>query len=104
MKSSTAILEAEIDRLIHEPARLKIMIYLSSLRDADFTNLIYKTKLSRGNLSVQLQKLEEAGYIEIVKEFVHRKPRTMAALSDKGRKALRRYQAHLTSLLAKIPK
>ncbi|HQQ68649.1 MAG TPA: transcriptional regulator [Candidatus Cloacimonadota bacterium] len=90
----------EIDRVIHEPARLSIMIHLSILLKADFTYLLCRTKLSRGNLSVQLQNLENAGYIEIQKEFVKRVPRTMVSLSEKGEEALKTYRKHLTEVLS----
>ncbi|HRY83923.1 MAG TPA: transcriptional regulator [Candidatus Cloacimonadota bacterium] len=89
----------EIDRMIHEPARLAIIVYLSILREADFTYLLHKTKLSRGNLSVQLTRLEEAGYIETEKTFVKRVPRTMVTLTDKGKKALALYKDKLRSIL-----
>jgi DNA-binding transcriptional ArsR family regulator len=65
---------AEIDRLIHEPARLMIMAYLYVVESADFIFLMHHTGLTHGNLSSHMSKLEAAGYIEIVKEFVDRKP------------------------------
>ena len=99
MKSESDLKLDEIDRMIHEPARLAIIVYLSILREADFTYLLHKTKLSRGNLSVQLTKLEEAGYLEIEKRFVNRVPRTMAALTDKGNKALKVYKDNLRRIL-----
>lgn len=101
MKNESEIPE-EIDKIIHEPARLKIILCLSVLRDADFNYLLYKTKLSRGNLSIQLQKLEAADYIEIEKQFINRVPRTLASLTDKGRKALRQYKDAITELLSGI--
>ena len=102
MNSKDELRLEEIDRLIHEPARLSIMICLSILREADFTFLIYKTKLSRGNLSVQLQNLEAAGYIDISKQFVNRVPRTMASITDEGQKALRLYKSHMMYLLGSV--
>ena len=89
----------ELNRIIHEPARLLIMAHLAAVREADFRYLLYKTKLSRGNLSVQLKNLEEAGYLEIEKLFVGRVPRTVASLTDEGQKALKRYKDDLKSLL-----
>ena len=67
----------EIDQIIHSPTRLKILAYLSVVESADFTYLMNQTGLTRGNLSVNLRKLEEAGYVSIQKEFVDRTPRTM---------------------------
>mgnify|MGYP001319174402 CR=1 FL=1 len=91
--------QSEIDRIIHEPARLKIMLQLSLVREADFRYLLFKTKLSRGNLSVQLQKLEAAGYIESLKQFVKRVPRTVVWITDEGKKAFRNYKHQLVELL-----
>ena len=74
----------EIDRIIHEPARLAILTVLSSCREADFLFLQNATGLSKGNLSVQLTRLEEAGFIRIRKEIVAKKTRTTALLSARG--------------------
>ena len=81
----------EIDRVIHEPARLAILTILSSCWTADFLFLQNATGLSKGNLSVQLTNLEEAGLIRIEKEIVDKKTRTTASLSDQGAKAIARY-------------
>jgi DNA-binding transcriptional ArsR family regulator len=81
----------EIDRLIHEPARLAILTVLSSCRAADFLFLQNATALSKGNLSVQLSKLEEAGLIRIKKEIVGKKTRTTASLSAQGSKEIAAY-------------
>ncbi|TDB37953.1 MAG: transcriptional regulator [Actinobacteria bacterium] len=89
----------EPDRLIHEPARLKIMTVLSVAEEADFTYLMHETGLTRGNLSVQLTRLEEAGYIRIAKTFVGRVPRTTAALTPAGADAFAAYRMYLKRLL-----
>src|SRR5437763_11855892 len=81
----------EIDRIIHEPARLAILTVLSSCKMADFLFLQNATGLSKGNLSVQLTNLEDAGLILIEKEIVDKKNRTTASLSDQGAKAVARY-------------
>ncbi|NLN35040.1 MAG: transcriptional regulator [Candidatus Cloacimonetes bacterium] len=99
MKNKAVIDFDEIDRIIHEPARLKIMICLSMMYKIDFNGLLYHTILSRGNLSVQLQRLEAAGYIEIEKTFEKRVPRTIAIITDAGTKALRIYKDNLRSIL-----
>ena len=65
----------EIDRIIHSPTRLKILIVLSALVNADFTYLTRTTGLTRGNLSANLRKLEEAGYVTIEKGYAERVPR-----------------------------
>jgi len=87
------------DRVIHEPARLKIMAVLSVAESADFTYLMGETGLTRGNLSVQLTRLQDAGYIDIRKEFVGRSPRTTAWMTTDGKVAFDAYRAYLTQLL-----
>ncbi len=84
--------EREIDRLIHEPSRLRIMAQLYVVESADFTFLITQLGFSWGNLSSHLSKLEDAGYIEIQKEFMNKKPRTIAKLTAKGRNAFLEYR------------
>lgn len=81
----------EIDRLVHEPARLAILTALSSCRTADFLFLQNATGLSKGNLSVQLSKLEEAGLIRIRKEIVDKKTHTTASLSVRGEREIATY-------------
>src|SRR5215471_6673993 len=81
----------EIDRTIHEPARLSILAVLSACREADFLFLQNATGLSKGNLSVQLTKLEEAGLARIRKEIVDKKMRTTASLSPRGAKEIAAY-------------
>ena len=90
---------AEIDRVIHEPARLLILASLSVVESADFLFLMNQTKLTRGNLSSHLSKLEAAGYVEIKKEFVDKIPRTLLALTDKGRKASHEYRRKMRQVL-----
>jgi DNA-binding MarR family transcriptional regulator len=83
---------ADINRTIHAPARLMILAFLSVVESADFTFLMNQTGLTRGNLSSHLQKLEEAGYINIEKEFVDRVPRTLIRLTENGRSAIQSYR------------
>lgn len=90
---------ADIDPLIHAPTRLKIMAYLSIVESADFTFLMQKTGLTRGNLSVNLRKLEEAGYVNITKEFVDRIPRTLIRLTTDGRQAIQVYRDNMQAVL-----
>ncbi|MBU7047396.1 MAG: transcriptional regulator [Theionarchaea archaeon] len=82
---------ADIDRLIHEPARLMILAHLYVVESADFLFLIRQTQLTAGNLSSHLSRLEDANYIEIKKEFLDKKPHTMISLTDEGRKAFKEY-------------
>jgi DNA-binding transcriptional ArsR family regulator len=74
----------ELDRLIHEPARLAILTVLSSVRSADFVFLQRTTGLTKGNLSSHLTKLEEGGLVSIEKTFVLKKPHTRVALTTDG--------------------
>lgn len=81
----------ELDPLLHSQLRLAIVSLLVGLEQADFTYLKEKTQASSGNLSVQLDKLEQAGYISIKKEFVGKKTRTHCSLTDVGKQALENY-------------
>jgi len=89
----------EIDRMIHEPARLNIMLYLYVVDKADFTYLVLKTGLTKGNLSIHLQKLEQNGYVEILKEFINRKPHTLIRLTQRGRDAFSSYRDTILTML-----
>ena len=81
-----------IDKLIHEPARLSIMTRLYVVESADFLFMMSQTGLTFGNLSAHMSKLEDAGYIDIIKEFVGKKPHTMLKLTKKGRRAFDNYR------------
>ena len=91
------------DSFLHELARLRLLVLLSALKRADFVYLLRQSGLSRGNLSVQMTKLAEAGYVEIEKSFVDKRPRTVYALTPKGRTALREYKSEMTALLDALP-
>jgi DNA-binding MarR family transcriptional regulator len=82
---------AEIDRLIHEPARLSLVALLYVIESADFTFIMNQTGLTWGNLSAHMSKLEEAGYIEVEKSFKGKRPNTLLRLTVKGREAFRQY-------------
>ena len=92
-----------IDRLIHEPARLLILAQLYVVHSADFLFLQRQTGMTPGNLSAHLSKLEDAGYVEITKEFLDRKPHTALALTKKGREAFKQYRRNLKQLAEKLP-
>ena len=99
MSKDITLQDMDIDKLVHEPARLKILTFLSQLEGADFVYLMHKTGLSRGNLSSHLSKLEAADYVEIEKKFVEKIPRTMITLSGKGEKALINYKQQMLQIL-----
>ena len=78
---------ADIDEVIHGRVRLGIMGYLSGADTADFNELKTRLQVTDGNLSVHLRKLEDAGFVEVLKSFQGRRPLTRARLTDPGRKA-----------------
>ena len=84
---------ADVDRLIHEPARLMIVTILSTVDGADFLYLQRETELTKGNLSSHLAKLEQAGYILIEKTYREKIPLTLCSLTGKGRKAFEEYRS-----------
>lgn len=90
---------SEIDKAIHSPARLMIMTYLYVVECGDAVYLMNQTGLSWGNLSTHITKLEEAGYIDVKKEFANRKPRTVIQLTDLGRKSFVAYKSKLQEFL-----
>ena len=93
----------EVDGFLHEPVRLRLMAFLSVLKKADFVYLLRHSGLTRGNLSVQMTKLADAGLVDIEKSFVNNRPRTVYALTRKGRSALAAYKAEMTALLEALP-
>jgi DNA-binding MarR family transcriptional regulator len=92
-----------VDRIIHEPARYLIMAYLYVADSADFLFLERQTGLTKGNLSSHLGKLESAGYVSIQKEFMDKKPHTMLALTQAGRKAFKAYREGMKKRLNNLP-
>jgi len=89
----------QINRLIHEPARLLILAHLSVVESADFLFLMNQTRLTRGNLSSHLSKLEAAGYVDISKDFVEKIPRTLLRITQKGRNAFLQYRKNIKQVL-----
>jgi DNA-binding transcriptional ArsR family regulator len=85
----------EVDRLIHEPARMAIMAVLYGVESADFKFLLNMTGLTKGNLSAHASKLEEAGYVAIDKQFRGKVPYTEYRLTKQGRAAFKAYRAKL---------
>ena len=87
-----------VDRLIHEPGRLMLVALLYAVEGADFLYLLNESGMTKGNLSSHLAKLEQAGYIEIVKSFRGKVPHTVVRLTTEGRAAFERYRAQLKSI------
>ncbi len=90
--------QVEIDKLIHEPARLKIIAQLYVVENADFLFLMRQTGLSQGNVSGHLSKLEDAAYVEIVKGYVGKRPQTIISLTKKGREMFKIYIKNMREL------
>ena len=89
----------DIDRVIHEPARLLLLAHLFGAESADFLYLVRQTGLTKGNLSAHLRKLEEAGYVAVEKMFVDRLPLTVFRLTDAGRDAIGAYRKQMSDIL-----
>ena len=90
-----------IDEVIHGRLRLGVMAYLANAEVADFNELKAALDVTQGNLSVQLRKLEDAGYVAIEKGFLGRKPRTQARITAQGRKAFATYLEAISQLIGK---
>ena len=102
MSASVAALN-EIDRLIHEPARLQIVALLYVVESADFVFLSQQTGLTWGNLSAHITKLEEGGYIKVEKGFKGKRPQTILSLTKQGRKAFQAYRQSMQQMLDDLP-
>ena len=90
---------SQLDRLIHEPARLQILMFLQEVEEADFLYLQREGGFSTGNLSGHLSKLEDAGYIRIRKMFKGKMPLTVCRLTAAGEKALRAYCEQMAGIV-----
>ena len=93
----------EIDRLVHEPARLAVMALLYVVESADFIFLMNQTELTWGNLSAHISRLEEAGYLEVEKTFKGKRPNTTLRLTADGRQAFRTYAGKMRQLFKDFP-
>jgi DNA-binding MarR family transcriptional regulator len=89
----------KIDDVIHGRLRLGVMAYLANADVADFNELKAVLEVTQGNLSVQLRKLEDAGYVTIEKGFLGRKPRTQVRISPTGREAFAAYLEAIGKLI-----
>jgi DNA-binding transcriptional ArsR family regulator len=89
----------DLDRVIHEPARLLLVALLSSVESADFLFLLKESGLTKGNLTVHLSRLESAGYIHIEKSFRGKLPHTEYQLTPEGMAAFDRYRQSMSRLM-----
>jgi len=92
---------SDLDRVIHEPARLLLVALLSSVESADFLFLLKESGLTKGNLSVHLSRLEEAGYLRVEKTFRGKIPHTEFRLTPKGKTAFEEYRKSLGPIFEK---
>src|SRR5688500_16814362 len=89
----------ELDPVLHAPLRLAVVSLLLSVKEAEFTFIKEKTNSTAGNLSVQINKLKEAGYIEVIKQFKDNYPQTICKITSEGEKAFEIYVKNLQSYL-----
>jgi DNA-binding transcriptional ArsR family regulator len=89
----------ELDPILHSQLRLAVMSLLISVKEAEFTFLKEKTNATAGNLSVQIQKLKDAGYIEVVKQFKDNYPQTICKITNEGITAFEKYVENLKTYL-----
>ena len=89
----------DLDPILHSQLRLAVVSLLISVKEAEFTFLKEKTNASAGNLSVQIQKLKDAGYIDVIKQFKDNYPQTICKITREGVKAFENYVKSLQSYL-----
>jgi len=93
----------DIDRVVHDPTRFRILSCLFVVDSADFLFLMRQLRLTQGNLSSHMARLEAAGYVEVEKGFENRRPKTLLRLTRKGRAAVEQYAVQMQQLLADLP-
>jgi DNA-binding transcriptional ArsR family regulator len=91
----------ELDPILHSQLRLAVMSILIGVKEAEFTFIKEKTNATAGNLSVQIQKLKDAGYIEVVKKFKDNYPQTMCNITQAGMHAFENYVQNIQTYLQK---
>ena len=91
----------DLDPILHSQLRLAVMSLLIGVKEAEFTYIREKTAATAGNLSVQIQKLKEAGYIEVTKQFKDNYPQTICKITKKGIDAFEKYVQTLKQYIGK---
>ena len=89
----------ELDPILHSQLRLAVMSLLISVKEAEFTFLREKTNATAGNLSIQINKLKDAGYIDVIKQFNNNYPQTICKINNKGVEAFENYVKALQSYM-----
>lgn len=92
-----------LDRMVHSIARLMILTFLYVVDEGDMVFLLAQTRLTWGNLSANVQKLKDAGYVEVSKSFVNNRPQTWVKLTNEGRDAYREYRTSMKQVLECLP-
>ena len=87
----------DLDPILHSQLRLAVVSLLISVKEAEFTFIKDKTNSTAGNLSVQVQKLKDAGYIDVVKQFKDNYPQTICKITPEGIRAFENYVESLKS-------
>jgi DNA-binding transcriptional ArsR family regulator len=90
----------DLDPILHSQLRLAVISLLIGVKEAEFTFLKEKTNATAGNLSVQIQKLKEAGYIDVIKQFKDNYPQTICKITPQGIKAFELYVKNLQTYLS----
>jgi DNA-binding MarR family transcriptional regulator len=93
----------KIDQIIHAPARLMILVILYLVDSLDYVFLKNQTGLSWGNLATHLKKLEDAGYVEVIKGYQGKKPHSLIQLTREGRRAFQDYKDKIQGVLDDLP-
>ena len=89
----------DLDPLLHSQLRLAIVSMLVASKKVEFTHIVEETKAAAGNVSIQIKKLNEAGYINVEKTFQNNYPKTMLSITDKGVKAFESYVNNLRNYI-----
>lgn len=93
----------DLDPILHSQLRLAVMSLLISVKEAEFTFIKEKTGATAGNLSVQVQKLKDAGYIDVTKQFKDNYPQTTCKITTQGIDAFEKYVKALQQYINKAP-
>ena len=88
-----------VDKIIHEPSRSIILAILHVVPQADFLFLQRETQLTKGNLTIHLSRLEDAGFIRIEKTYLDRRPLTVCKITKEGKKAFEKYRQQLKQFI-----
>ena len=98
-REKTIAMFKDLDPILHSQLRLAVMSLLISIKEAEFTFLKEKTNATAGNLSVQIQKLKDAGYIDVIKQFKENYPQTICKITAAGINAFELYVKNLRTYL-----